>query len=85
MLQYNIQQEISRLLRGQQFEPSGFVSRHPYIKNASSIADLLSKIIDIELGDYSRVQIKPTDMEEKLYSGSVKIVKKKQKKLLMMK
>lgn len=60
MLQYNIPpKEISRLLRGQQFEPSGFVSRHPYIKFASSIADLLSKIIDIELGDFSRCQIKP--------------------------
>ncbi|MFZ7134054.1 MAG: vitamin B12-dependent ribonucleotide reductase [Eubacteriales bacterium] len=60
MLQYNIPpQEISRLLRGQQFEPSGFVSRHPYIKYATSISDLLSKIIDIELGDFSRCQIKP--------------------------
>ncbi|MCQ4794433.1 vitamin B12-dependent ribonucleotide reductase [Anaerofustis stercorihominis] len=78
MLQYNIPaKEISRLLRGQQFEPSGFVSRHPYIKNAASIADLLSKIIDIELGDYSRVQIKPTDMEEKLYSGSIKTSEEK--------
>ncbi len=60
MLQYNVPaKEIARLLRGQQFEPSGFVSRHPYIRNASSIADLLSKIIDIELGDFSRCQIKP--------------------------
>lgn len=60
MLQYNVpSKEIARLLRGQQFEPSGFVSRHPYIKNATSIADLLSKIIDIELGDFSRCQVKP--------------------------
>ena len=60
MLQYNVPaKEISRLLRGQQFEPSGFVSRHPYIKSAASIADLLSKIIDIELGDFTRCQIKP--------------------------
>ncbi|WP_246169879.1 vitamin B12-dependent ribonucleotide reductase [Alkalibaculum sporogenes] len=60
MLQYNIPaSDISRMLRGQQFEPSGFVSRHPYIKYASSISDLLSKIIDIELGDFSRCQIKP--------------------------
>ncbi|MFZ7120361.1 MAG: vitamin B12-dependent ribonucleotide reductase [Eubacteriaceae bacterium] len=60
MLQYNIPpKEISRLLRGQQFEPSGFVSRHPYIKYASSISDLLSKIIDIELGDFTRCQVKP--------------------------
>ncbi|NLW71126.1 MAG: vitamin B12-dependent ribonucleotide reductase [Eubacteriaceae bacterium] len=60
MLQYNVPpSEISRILRGQQFEPSGFVSRHPYIKNASSIADLVSKVIDIELGDFSRIQVKP--------------------------
>ena len=60
MLQYNIPpQEISRMLRGQQYEPSGFVSRHPYIKQATSISDLVSKIIDIELGDFSRCQVKP--------------------------
>ncbi|HZJ83465.1 MAG TPA: vitamin B12-dependent ribonucleotide reductase [Clostridia bacterium] len=60
MLQYKIPpQEIARTLRGQQYEPSGFVSRHPYIKQATSISDLVSKIIDIELGDYSRCQIKP--------------------------
>ncbi len=62
MLQYNVPpQEIARILRGQQFEPSGFVSRHPYIKSASSIADLLSKIIDIELEDFSRCQVKPQE------------------------
>jgi ribonucleoside-diphosphate reductase alpha chain len=60
MLQYHIPaQEISRTLRGQQYEPSGFVSRHPYIKAATSISDLVSKIIDIELGDFSRCQVKP--------------------------
>ena len=62
MLQYNIPaQEISRTLRGQQYEPSGFVSRHPYIRQATSISDLVSKIIDIEMGDYSRCQIKPDE------------------------
>ncbi len=62
MLQYNVPpQEIARILRGQQFEPSGFVSRHPYIKSASSIADLISKIIDIELEDFSRCQVKPQE------------------------
>ena len=64
MLQYNIPpQEISRTLRGQQYEPSGFVSRHPYIKQATSISDLVSKIIDIELGDFSRCQVKPNGKE----------------------
>ena len=49
MLQYNIPpQEISRTLRGQQYEPSGFVSRHPYIKHNFDFY-LVSKIIDIEL------------------------------------
>jgi ribonucleoside-diphosphate reductase alpha chain len=67
MLQYNIPpKEISRLLRGQQFEPAGFVSRHPYIKNATSVADLISKIIDIELGDYTRIQIKPHNISSEL-------------------
>jgi ribonucleoside-diphosphate reductase alpha chain len=60
MLQYNIPAaEISRTLRNQQFEPSGFVSRHPYIKSATSISDLISKVIDIELGDFTRCQVKP--------------------------
>ncbi|MCL1912941.1 MAG: vitamin B12-dependent ribonucleotide reductase [Eubacteriaceae bacterium] len=64
MLQYNVPpKEIARLLRGQQFEPSGFVSRHPYIRSASSIADLLSKIVEIELGDFSRCQVAPVHFE----------------------
>lgn len=65
MLQYHIPAEnIARMLRGQKYEPHGFVSRHPYIKHASSISDLISKVIEIELGDFSRVQVKPdpTDM-----------------------
>ncbi|NLJ40066.1 MAG: vitamin B12-dependent ribonucleotide reductase [Clostridiales bacterium] len=62
MLQYNIPpKEISRMLRGQQYEPSGFVSRHPYIKHASSISDLISKIIDTELGDFTRCEVKPQE------------------------
>lgn len=48
------------MLRGQKYEPSGLVLRHPYIKSASSISDLISKVIDIECGDYSRCQVKPT-------------------------
>lgn len=60
MLQYKIPAEkISKMLRGQKYEPYGFVQRHPYIKNVSSISDLISKIIDIELGDYTRAQVKP--------------------------
>ncbi|WP_243135802.1 vitamin B12-dependent ribonucleotide reductase [Acetobacterium tundrae] len=60
MLQYHIPpDQISKMLRGQKYEPSGFVSRHPYIKFASSISDLISKVIDIEHGDFSNCQVKP--------------------------
>ncbi|MBU3114478.1 vitamin B12-dependent ribonucleotide reductase [Clostridium lacusfryxellense] len=66
MLQHHVPAEdISKMLRGQKFEPYGFVQKHPYIKSVSSISDLISKIIDIELGDYSRCQIKPEN-----YSGN---------------
>ncbi|MCB2357762.1 vitamin B12-dependent ribonucleotide reductase [Clostridium estertheticum] len=64
MLQHHVPAEaISTMLRGQKFEPYGFVQKHPYIKSVSSISDLISKIIDIELGDYSRCQIKPDNYE----------------------
>ena len=60
MLQYRIPpQNISKMLRGQKYEPYGFVTRHPYIKYCTSISDLISKVIDIEIGDYSRCQVKP--------------------------
>lgn len=60
MLQYKIPAaSISKMLRGQRYEPYGFVQRHPNIKYVSSISDLVSKIIDIEMGDFSRVQVKP--------------------------
>lgn len=62
MLQYHVPpRDISRMLRGQKYEPYGFVQKHPYIKNVSSISDLISKIIDIELGDFSRCQVKPEE------------------------
>ncbi len=65
MLQYHVPpQDISRMLRGQMYEPHGFVQRHPYIKYVSSISDLISKIIDIELGDYTRCQVKPDSYEK---------------------
>lgn len=60
MLQYNIpSKDISKMLRGQKYEPYGFVSKHPYIKHVTSISDLVSKIIDIENGDFSKCQVKP--------------------------
>ncbi|NLI90238.1 MAG: vitamin B12-dependent ribonucleotide reductase [Epulopiscium sp.] len=61
MLQYGVPaKDISQMYRGQKYEPSGFVYGHPYIKMADSISDLISKIIDIELGDYSTCQVTPT-------------------------
>lgn len=60
MLQYHVPpKDIARMLRGQKYEPYGFVTKHPYIKYVSSISDLISKIIDIEEGDFSRCQVKP--------------------------
>ncbi len=65
MLQYGVPaRDIARMYRGQKFEPSGFVSGHPYIKSVDSISDLISKIIDIELGDFSYCQIKPENFVE---------------------
>jgi ribonucleoside-diphosphate reductase alpha chain len=62
MLQYHVPpNDIAKMLRGQKYEPYGFVQKHPYIKYVSSISDLISKIIDIELGDFSRCQVKPED------------------------
>lgn len=65
MLQYSIPAEsISKMLRGQMYEPYGFVQSHPNIKYVTSISDLISKVIDIELGDYTRVQVKPEAIEQ---------------------
>lgn len=60
MLQHHVPPaDIAKMLRGQKYEPHGYVKRHPYIKYVSSLSDLISKIIDIELGDFSRCQVKP--------------------------
>ena len=64
MLQYGVPpQDIARMYRGQKYEPHGFVSGHPYIKHADSISDLISKIIDIELGNYAYCQVKPMSLD----------------------
>ncbi|MGL4738390.1 MAG: vitamin B12-dependent ribonucleotide reductase [Cellulosilyticaceae bacterium] len=65
MLQYGVPaRDIAKMYRGQKFEPSGFVNGHPYIKMADSISDLISKIIDIELADFTYCQVKPTPEEQ---------------------
>ena len=72
MLQYGIKPEdISVILRNQKYEPSGFVERHPYIKTASSISDLISKIIDFECGNYDRCQVKPEELNKKTILKSI--------------
>lgn len=78
MLQYHIPaKDISKMLRGQKYEPYGFVSRHPYIKHVSSISDLVSKIIDIETGDFSKCQVKPsTDELDNFHTSSYEKKKK---------
>lgn len=71
MLQYHVPaKDISRMLRGQKYEPYGFVQKHPYIKYVTSISDLISKIIDIELNDFTRCQLKPSSLkiDEKAYT-----------------
>jgi ribonucleoside-diphosphate reductase alpha chain len=71
MLQYGVSAEIiSDMYRGQKFEPSGFVGGHPYIKKVDSISDLISKIIDIELGDYTYCQVKPNPNESFVLQAS---------------
>jgi ribonucleoside-diphosphate reductase alpha chain len=65
MLQYGVPPEdIASMYRGQKFEPSGYVTGHPYIKFVDSISDLISKIIDIELGNYKYCQVKPEGYKE---------------------
>jgi ribonucleoside-diphosphate reductase alpha chain len=72
MLQYHVApQDIARMLRGQKYEPYGFVQKHPYIKSVSSISDLISKVIDIELGDFSRCQVKPENYDEPLLNRNI--------------
>lgn len=77
MLQYGVPPEdIAKMYRGQKYEPSGYVSGHPYIKHVDSISDLISKIIDIELGNFAFCQVKPGGWqtqavaEDKQYSAN---------------
>lgn len=59
-LQYGIPADvISEILRNTEFGPNGLVRQHPNIKAASSIPDLISKFIDISIGNYTYCQNKP--------------------------
>ncbi len=79
MLQYGVPpQDIARMYRGQKYEPSGMVTGHPYIKFVDSISDLISKIVDIELGNYDYCQVKPEGWGEAHPTQSIQEVIKKQ-------
>lgn len=68
-LQYGIPAEIvAGILRNTEFGPNGLVQQHPYIKSASSIPDLISKFIDISLGDYRYCQVKPDAASRELHA-----------------
>ena len=74
MLQYGVAPgDVAETYRGQKYEPNGFVSGHPYIKQVDSISDLISKIIDIETGDYTYCQVKPGDSEDYVSTASPNI------------
>jgi len=73
MIQYSIPvEDIIRTLKGQKYEPHGYVSLHPYIKFVDSISDLVSKILEIEIGDYSSCQVKPKT-ETKVVKKAIKV------------
>jgi ribonucleoside-diphosphate reductase alpha chain len=64
-LQHGISaRDIAESMLGQKYEPRGFVTGHPYIRNCDSISDLIAKVILFELGDYSRLQVKPEETQE---------------------
>jgi len=61
-LQYGVPAEvISTMLRSHDFAPNGIVSGHQNIKMANSISDLISKFIDISVGNYNFVHVKPDE------------------------
>ena len=66
MLQYGVPaKDIAGMHRGHKYEPNGIVTEHPNIKFVDSISDLISKIIEIEMGDYSHCQVKPEGYADK--------------------
>lgn len=54
---------IAKMLRNSSYEPNGFVHGHDYIKKVTSISDFVSKVIEIELGDFTHCQVKPKVVE----------------------
>ena len=46
-------EEIAKMYQGQIYEPSGMVTGHPFVSNATSISDLVSQIIKMEAKGYN--------------------------------
>jgi len=75
MLQYGVPPEdIAKMYRGHKYEPSGFITGHPYIRYIDSISDLISKIIDIELGNYDYCQVQPANYQKQYAAADAQSV-----------
>lgn len=61
MLQWGIPlEEVIDIWRDTNFEPRGFIGEHPYIKTATSILNLISRLLDYhELGNTGALNIQP--------------------------
>lgn len=65
MIQRNIPiSDVANMLRKEKFEPSGFVSKHPNIRHVHSLGDLIAKVLEYEIGDFTNIQIKPENYKE---------------------
>ncbi|MCL2169191.1 MAG: vitamin B12-dependent ribonucleotide reductase [Defluviitaleaceae bacterium] len=64
--------EIASMYSGQIYEPNGLITGHPFVKNASSISDLVSQIIAKEAEGYNIAELKPTMASIKNGGGRVK-------------
>ncbi|MCL2396758.1 MAG: vitamin B12-dependent ribonucleotide reductase [Defluviitaleaceae bacterium] len=60
-LQYGMPaDEIAKMYAGHMYEPSGMISGHPFVKNASSISDLVSQIIAKDAEGYDLAALSAT-------------------------
>ncbi|MCL2350221.1 MAG: vitamin B12-dependent ribonucleotide reductase [Defluviitaleaceae bacterium] len=66
--------EIADMYKGQIYEPNGLVTGHPFVKNASSISDLVSQIIAKEAGGYDLEDVAPVKASYKNGGGRTKPV-----------
>lgn len=65
MIQYNIPiNDIIKTLKGQKYEPHGFVSKHPTIKYVDSISDLIARVLELESNKIINSASPKTNKEE---------------------